>query len=79
METVKVDDKKRVRLPDAKPGQVLAYEVSGETFTLTLVKKVEPNGRPSKFKLVMKKGRPVIQTDRVVSLETIKELLTELP
>ena len=38
METVKVDNAKRVRLPDAKPGQVLAYELSGNSFMLTPVK-----------------------------------------
>jgi hypothetical protein len=27
VQTTKVDDKKRVRLPDAKPGQVFAYEI----------------------------------------------------
>lgn len=41
MDTVKVDSAKRVRLPDAKPGQVLAYEISGGAFTLTPVKPVE--------------------------------------
>jgi hypothetical protein len=41
METVKVDSAKRVRLPDAKPGQVLAYEMSGNAFTLTPVKPVK--------------------------------------
>ena len=55
METVKVDDKKRVRLPDAKPGQVLAYEMSGEVFTLTPIKKDEPQA--IRGRLVRRKGR----------------------
>ncbi|MDB6065045.1 MAG: hypothetical protein JWR26_1253 [Pedosphaera sp.] len=34
---------------------------------------------PPKFKLVKKDGYTVIETDRKVSLETIKELLAEFP
>jgi hypothetical protein len=38
------DKQQRVRLPDAKPGQVFAYEtdVTGTIITLHPVKKVEP-------------------------------------
>ena len=38
METVKADSAKRVRLQDAKPGQIFAYEISGNTVMLTPVK-----------------------------------------
>ena len=39
MKTLKVDDQKRVRIPDARPRQVFAYENHGDgTLTLTLVK-----------------------------------------
>jgi hypothetical protein len=39
VKTVKVDGSKRVRIPDAKPRQVFAYENNGHgTITLTLVK-----------------------------------------
>lgn len=78
METVKIDDYKRVRLPDAKPGQVFEYQVAGETITLRLVKPVETD-KPAKFKLIMRDGFPVIRTDRVVSQETINELLSLMP
>jgi len=39
------DKQKRVRLPDAKPGQVFAYELdpTGSIITLHKVKKVEPD------------------------------------
>lgn len=38
MKTVLADDQKRVRIPDAKPRQVFAYENHGDgRFTLTLV------------------------------------------
>ena len=76
MHTVVTDKQKRVRIPDAKPGQVWAYELNGQTVTLTPVKPVEKN---AKFKLVKRDGFTVIETDRSVSQETIDELLSELP
>ena len=39
VKTLTVDDQKRVRIPDAKPRQVFAYENNGDgSLTLTLVK-----------------------------------------
>ena len=39
MKTLTVDDHKRIRIPDAKPRQVFAYENHGDgDVTLTLVK-----------------------------------------
>jgi hypothetical protein len=39
VKTLKVDENKRVRIPDAKPGQVFAYENNGNgSRTLTEVK-----------------------------------------
>ncbi len=39
MKTLTVDDQKRIRIPDAKPRQVFAYENFGDgRLTLTLVK-----------------------------------------
>ena len=39
MKTLTVDDQKRIRIPDAKPRQVFAYENHGNgTITLTEVK-----------------------------------------
>ena len=78
METVKADNYKRVRLPDAKPGQVFVYVDNGNgSITLTPVKPGETES--PKFKLVKEQGFTVIETDRHVSLETIKELLSEFP
>ena len=38
MTIITVDDRKRVRIPDAKPGQVFAYANNGDgSFTLTQV------------------------------------------
>jgi len=45
MTTLKVDDRQRVRLPEAKPGQVLAYENPGDgryILTVVTVKTEEP-------------------------------------
>lgn len=43
MHTLIVDSKKRLRLPDAEPNQVYAYEPQGEgRFLLTRVVKREP-------------------------------------
>ena len=41
MVTLKADDRRRVQIPDAKPGQVFAYELSGNVVKLTPVKPVE--------------------------------------
>lgn len=44
MHTLVTDKQKRVRLPDAKPGEVFAYELdpTGSIITLHKIKKVEP-------------------------------------
>jgi hypothetical protein len=78
METVKADNKKRVRLPDAKPGQVFSYEMSGQVVTLTPVKPIEqdvpllklikgPNGLyrlPEGVKISRESIRAAIRADR---------------
>jgi len=38
MSIVTADDYKRVRIPDAKPGQAFAYELSGNVVKLTPIK-----------------------------------------
>ena len=53
MHTVTVDSRKRVRLPDSKPGQVFAYETEGEAIHLlpvkTETKERFPRGSLTKF------------------------------
>jgi hypothetical protein len=39
--TLKTDKQQRVRLPDAKPGQVFAYEMNHGVIMLHQIKKVE--------------------------------------
>ena len=42
MKTATVDDRHRIRIPDLKPGQVLAYQNNGDgSYTLLPVKAVE--------------------------------------
>ena len=79
MVTLKTDNRSRVKLPGVKPGVVFAYETTGEVVKLTPVRPAESADHPAKFKLVKRDGFTVIETDRVVNLETIEELLSELP
>jgi hypothetical protein len=53
--TLTTDRQKRIRLPDAKPGQVFAYETDGSGIHLTPVKKADP--RQVKGKLVRRDGK----------------------
>jgi hypothetical protein len=41
MVTLKADDRRRIQIPDAEPGQVFAYEVSGNVVKLTPLRPVE--------------------------------------
>ena len=53
MHTLKADPKQRVRLPDAKPGQVFAYEKLGEGhYVLTVVVKTRHKPRFPKGSLL---------------------------
>ena len=55
MVTVKADNRRRVQLPDAKPGEIFAYQDNGDdTFTLIKVKaeRKEPFPRGSLLKQV---------------------------
>ncbi len=51
MHTLTADAKRRLRIPDAKPGQVFAYELDGRSIILTPVKK-EPRERFPKGSLL---------------------------
>ena len=62
METITVDDFKRVRIPDAEPGQVFTYETSAGTVTLTPV--VNPALRRVQAKLIQKDGKLVFDVPK---------------
>lgn len=77
MKTLTADDQKRVRIPDAKPRQVFAYENAGGKVTLTPVEPVEP--RPAKVWFEKRNGRTVALTDQPINEAAIQELLAEFP
>jgi hypothetical protein len=59
MSIVTADDYKRIRIPDAKPGQSFAYESGPEGIRLVPIKKAEP--RRIQGKLVRKNGKLMLQ------------------
>lgn len=75
MHTLVVDSKRRIRLPDAEPHQVYAYEQQGEgRFLLTRVVKDEPpeafpRGSLKKY-LTREKGTEELVLLKGCSLET---------
>jgi hypothetical protein len=78
MDTLKADNRSRVKLPQVKPGTVFALESPGEgQFLLTLVKKIEP--RPVKARLVKRNGHLVAVADRPPNMDVVNQLLKELP
>gem|GEM_PF-3205005 len=77
MITVKADNRRRVQIPGIKAGQVFALEDEGGKVTLTPLQKAEP--KPGTVEFVKKDGYTVGVTDRTVSMETIKKLLSEFP
>jgi hypothetical protein len=79
--TIIADNKKRVRIPDAEPGQVYAYETTGEgQFKLTLIKPVETaEDRPAKVTFVKEGGFTVMSSDRPIDEDALKQALSEFP
>jgi len=78
MKTVTVDNKKRVRIPEFKPGQVFTYATNPDgRVTLTEVKPVEPT--PPKVKVITEGGRKFLLSDRIVSNADVQKALEEFP
>jgi hypothetical protein len=79
MTTATVDDKKRIRLPSAKPGQVFALEEEGGRFVLTSVQKAEPEG--PRAHLVKRRGRTYLSAGSGEQMDAtvLKELLADFP
>ena len=79
--TTTADDKKRVVLPNAKPGDRFDIEPQGNrVFILRSLKPVkEQEGRPAKVTFV-KEGRFTVGVlDRPIDEQALKEALSELP
>ena len=78
MNVVKVDNKRRVRVPEFRPGQVYTYATNpGGSVTLTEVKPVEP---PSpKVRVVTEGKRKLLSSDRRVSNEDVQNVMEQFP
>ena len=76
MKTVTVDDHKRIRIPDATPRTVFAYENHGDgTITLRLVEPVKR--KPAK--LVRRNGRSYLVSDQPITNEDVARALEDFP
>ncbi len=76
MKTLTVDAHKRIRIPDAKPRTVFAYENHGDgKITLTVVEAA----RPPKAKLVRERGHTYLLSDRQVSNEDVQRVMESFP
>lgn len=82
MVTLKADDRGRVKLPGIKPGQIFAFDESGNgILKLTPVKPVEPVEEPPVKVRFEKRGRYTVGvTDRgPISEAALKEALADFP
>lgn len=78
MITTKVDDQKRIVVPQAKPGQVYAVEENLDgSFTLKAVGPVA--SVPPTCRLADEDGFPVAVPNQPIDEQAIKELLAEFP
>jgi hypothetical protein len=80
MVTTKADSRRRVVVPQVKPGQVYAIQDAPDgSIRLTLLKEPEPVDRPAKVTFV-KEGRFTVGvTDRPINMKALKEALAEFP
>ena len=80
MITTKADSRRRVVVPQVKPGEVYAVQDGPDgSIKLTLLTAPEPENRPAKVKLV-KEGRFTVGvTDRPINMQALKEALAEFP
>jgi hypothetical protein len=75
--TVIADNKKRVVLPTAKPGDRFDMQVSADGFHLRKLEPVEP--KPAKVRFEKRGKYTVGILDRPIDEKVIKELLAEFP
>ncbi len=66
MTIVTADDYKRIRIPDAKPGQSFDYDTSGGAITLTPIVKAEPKILPGR--LVRRNGKLMLHVPKGLEL-----------
>lgn len=77
MVTLKADNRRRVQLPDARPGDVFAYERRGETRMLIPVEPVQ--ARPAKVTIRKRSGYSVGVLDREINAVELERALAEFP
>jgi hypothetical protein len=76
--TVTADNKRRVVLPSAKPGDLFDIQISGEgRLTLTRLEPIAARKTPVRF--VKRGGFTVGVSDRPVSQEAIDQALADFP
>jgi hypothetical protein len=78
METLKADNRSRVKLPQVKPGQVFCLECPRDgQFVLTRVRKED--AAPNKVRFEKRGGFTVGVPERPVDPELLKQELAEFP
>jgi hypothetical protein len=76
--SVTVDDRHRVALPNAKPGEEFDVQTAGDG--VFILRRLEPaTNRPVKAKLVKENGFTVIETDCAIDEKALNEALAEFP
>jgi hypothetical protein len=76
--TTKADKKRRVLVPQARPGQVYAVEENTDgSFTLTVVKQTETSRL--RCRLVKEDGFTVVVPEQQINERAINELLADFP
>jgi hypothetical protein len=78
VKTLTVDDEKRVRLPDAQPRQVFAYESSADG-SIHLMPVKEPASTPGRARLERRDGRTLAVTDHALTNEDVQRVMESFP
>ena len=78
MITTKADNRKRVVVPQAKPGQVYAVQENADgSFTLTVIERGEPPRL--ECRLAKEDGFTVVVPGQSINEHVIEELLADFP
>ena len=75
--TVIADDRKRIVLPDAKPGDRFDIESSNNGFILRRLQSVE--SKPANVTVQKREGFSIWETDQPINEQAIREALAEFP
>lgn len=76
--TTKADSRKRIRVPQAKPGQVYTVQQNADGgFTLSVVRTRAPAN--PKCRIVKEDGFTVVAPKQPIDEQAIKELLADFP